>query len=206
VNRIVRSICAALFLGTTACSLVLSASSTLAKAAAVHVPGAALWSAVGVLELVSLAGTLRWLTATTARGRVHAMVVVAAVAVVTGVAGVAVYGWFGLVAPIAIVATIHMVHETLADTETPARTSEPVTEVIPVTEPETVAIEQPEPATTPSALDGVDALTVYNAQALLAANPKMGRPRLKAELGVTDHTAKRLLAALRPVKAVEESA
>lgn len=114
-RRAVQLSCAALFLGTTFCSLWLSASSTLNKAELVHVPAGAVWSAVGVLELVSLAGTMRWLIARNRRGRVHAIAVVAAVAVVTGFAGWAAYGWFGLVAPIAVVATIHMVHETLDD-------------------------------------------------------------------------------------------
>lgn len=113
--HVVQLLCAALFVGTTFCSLWLSASSTLHKAELVHVPSGAVWSAVGVLELVSLAGTMRWLIARNRRGRVHAIGVVAAVAVVTGFAGWAAYGWFGLVAPIAVVATIHMVHETLDD-------------------------------------------------------------------------------------------
>jgi hypothetical protein len=115
VKRWITATCAALFAATNLCSLVLSASSTLAKAEAVGVPGSAVWSAVGVLELVSLAGTLRWLTATTKRGRLHAVVVVGLVAVVTGVAGWAAYGWFGLVAPLAVIATLHMIVETLND-------------------------------------------------------------------------------------------
>lgn len=119
MNRWITLACAALFAATNLCSLVLSASSTLAKAEAVGVPGAALWSAVGVLELVSLAGTLRWLTATTKRGRLHAVVVVGLVAVVTGVAGWASYGWFGLVAPVAVVLTLHMIVETLNDLTAP---------------------------------------------------------------------------------------
>lgn len=124
IPRLIRFACAALFAGTTACSLVLSASSTMDKAANSHVPGAILWSSVGVLELVSLAGTLRWLTASTIRGRRHAVVIVSAAAAVTGFAGWAAYGWFGLVAPIAVVATIHMVSETLSDPGVVTETTE----------------------------------------------------------------------------------
>lgn len=221
MTRTLRFLCAFLFLGTTACSLVLSASSTLAKAHAVHVPDGAVWSAVGVLEMVSLAATLRWLTATTRRGQVEAWVISGLVLLVTGVAGCAAYGWFGLVAPAGVVACVYMVHATLADAKEveEAEAAAAPTEVFDVVPPEhapTETIAKPElvamtvkpkalePATVPSALEDIDSSIVERALTLLAENPKVGRPRLRAELGVTDHTAKRLLAALRPVKAVEE--
>lgn len=137
MNRFVRITCAVLFAGTTTCSLILSASSTMAKATAVHVPPAIVWSAVGVLELVSLAGTLRWLTATTARGRAHAIVVVALAALVTAQAGWSAYGWWGALAPVAVVATIHMISETLSDSDqsTVVETTTPVEQPIEPTEP-----------------------------------------------------------------------
>lgn len=115
MSRAVRILCATLFLGTTTCSLIFSASATIAKAASVHVPPGVTWSAIGFLELLSLAGTMRWLTATTSRGRTHAVLIVAAVAAVTAQAGWSFYGWWGVLAPLAVVGTVHMVAETLRD-------------------------------------------------------------------------------------------
>lgn len=179
MTRVVRIACAVLFLGTTLCSLVLSASSTLTKAELVHVPGGALWSAVGVLELVSLAGTLRWLTASTARGRAHAIVVVAAVATVTSFAGWAAYGWLGLVAPIAVVATIHMVHETLTDLESPAEW--PLAE--PWGGPDAVADTVPAVVTEPDT--GTDDADI---------DWSLSERKLAMALGITRHAARQLKA------------
>lgn len=181
MNRWITLACAALFAATNLCSLVLSASSTLAKAEAVGVPGAALWSAVGVLELVSLAGTLRWLTATTKRGRLHAVVVVGLVAVVTGVAGWASYGWFGLVAPVAVVLTLHMIVETLGDLATPVTSNDQPSTTVDqarTTEPEAAEFfaEPSEPVVGLDPDDDIDW--------------SMSERRLAARLGVSRHTAR----------------
>lgn len=178
VNRAVRLACAALFAGTTACSLILSASSTMAKATAVHVPSAIVWSAVGVLELVSLAGTLRWLTASTARGRAHAIVVVVLAALVTAQAGWSAYGWWGAIAPLAVVVTIHMVNETLADADQPKTTSDQQDSQD--DQPATTPVDEPEPLVEPAVgLAPEDEI-----------DWSMSERRLAARLGVSRYTAR----------------
>lgn len=135
MNRTIRFACAGLFAGTTTCSLIFSASATMAKAASVHVPAGVVWSAVGFLELLSLAGTLRWLTASTPAGRTHAIVVVALAAAVTAQFGWSFYGWVGALAPVAVVLTLHMIDETLRDTSGPGhnlRSEEPLAKDAPI--------------------------------------------------------------------------
>lgn len=88
------------------CALVLSASSTIALAARVGVPGFAHPFAVGLLEVASVAGTWIWLTEP--RLRIEAAAVVGLASLVTGIGGVAAYGWFGIVAPVGLILTVHL--------------------------------------------------------------------------------------------------
>lgn len=206
---------------------VLSASATLALAARYHVPADVSPFLIAMVEVVSLAATLLAIFSVEARLRRQAMALIIAATAVAMIAGWQRYDWVGLLAGVFMVFLLHLASKAwleLRERQAPPAASEPATEIIEAQLTEQVAAERVEPhsaetevfakvepepeppATIPSALDDLDALTVYRAQALLAENPKMGRPRLKAELGITDHTAKRLLAALRPVRPVEESA
>jgi hypothetical protein len=203
---------------------VLSATATLALARDAGVSPAVSPFLVFMVEVVSLAATLLAIFSTVSKLRIRAMVLVVGATLVALVAGWRHYGGVGLLAGVFLVFLIHLASEAWLELrdrkrqDVEAEAARADTELIPVARAEatpnptpTVALTvrkpepQPEsPATVPSALDDFDALTVYRAQALLAENPKVGRPRLKAELGVTDHAAKRLLAALRPVRPVEE--
>jgi hypothetical protein len=61
-----------------------------------------------------------------------------------------------------------------------------------------------EPDRTPlPVLVGIPPATVAAAAELIAADPHIGRPALRKSLEVTDHKAKVLLGALRPIRAVE---
>jgi hypothetical protein len=177
VNRVVRLACAVLFAGTTACSLIFSASATMSKAASVHVPSGVVWSAVGFLELLSLAGTLRWLTARTARGRAHAIVVVALAAAVTAQFGWTFYGWVGTLAPLAVVGTIHMVVETLNDADHSVTSDDHLRSIVaePVVEP--TSTDQTGPIVGLGPDDEIDW--------------SMSERRLAARLGVSRHEARK---------------
>lgn len=199
---------------------VLSATATLALARDAGVSPAVSPFLVFMVEVVSLAATLLAIFSTVSKLRIRAMVLVVGATLVALVAGWRHYGGVGLLAGVFLVFLIHLASEAWLELRTRKRqdaetkVAQAPTELIPVVKPEALsepateavpaAKPEPEVATVPSVLDDFDALTVCRVQALLAENPKVGRPRLKAELDVTDHAAKRLLAALRPVKAVEE--
>ena len=89
------------------CALVLSSSSTFALAARVGVPGWAHPFAVGLLEVVAVAGTWIWMT--DPRLRLEAAAAVGMASAVTGIGGVAAYGWFGIVAPLGLIVTVHLI-------------------------------------------------------------------------------------------------
>ncbi|MFE7203812.1 hypothetical protein ACFU8R_26445 [Pseudonocardia alni] len=89
------------------CALVLSSSSTFALAARVGVPGWAHPFAVGLLEVVAVAGTWIWMT--DPRLRLEAAAAVGMASTVTGIGGVAAYGWFGIVAPLGLIVTVHLI-------------------------------------------------------------------------------------------------
>lgn len=95
------------------CALVLSASSTVALAARVGVPGWAHPFAVGLLEVVAVAGTWIWMT--DPRLRLEAAAAVGMASTVTGIGGVAAYGWFGIVAPLGLIVTVHLIARAWTD-------------------------------------------------------------------------------------------
>lgn len=124
------------------CALVLSASSTIALAAGVGVPGFAHPFAVGLLEVASIAGTWMWLTEP--RLRWEAAAVVALASLVTGIGGVIAYGAFGIVAPIGLILTVHLMARAWSrpePVEEPRQTVQATAEVqVPTELPEPIAI------------------------------------------------------------------
>lgn len=97
-----------LFLGTTTCSLVMSANATMTYATSHAVPVAIQWAPVGILELVQVAGTIWWLSST-GWSRLGAVLMVSGTSAVTAVMSCELYGWVGLIAPVGMVATIHAI-------------------------------------------------------------------------------------------------
>lgn len=187
-----------------AAALILSATATTGLATRSGVTTSIAWATPLMLEIVSLVGTLLWVLVRRRSLRRDAIAVTLAASAVALVAGLAAYGLFGLIAPCALVATVHLAsrawREDWDDDAQPA-TSEPPT-VADLVAADAAPAGPPEPQHQLPAVPGVDDATVAAAAALLARDPATGRPRLIAELLVTDHQARKLLTALRPVQAV----
>jgi hypothetical protein len=101
------------------CSLILSATATVALAASAGVPGWAHLAAVGVIEVVLTVGTWLWISDPELRREAAGAVVLASA--VAGYAGVHAYGAFGLVGPVSAIVTTHLVARAWRRKETPVQ-------------------------------------------------------------------------------------
>lgn len=191
------------------CALVLSASSTVALAARVGVPGWAHPFAVGLLEVVAVAGTWIWMT--DPRLRLEAAAAVGMASTVTGIGGVAAYGWFGIVAPLGLIVTVHLIARAWTE---PRPAWEP-SSVVPASTEVQVSTESPVPteiAPEQIAIGYLDdvtdqhpvpegAGTVEDAEELAEVRRIVARGRgrgtVAAELGVTTARARVLIDRVR---------
>lgn len=92
-------------------ALALSAAATVALADRNHVPIEVQPAAVGMVEIVSIAGTLLAIFGSWKSTRNRGMIAVVGLGFVQLVAGAKAYGWFGLIAPIAAVYLVHLAAE-----------------------------------------------------------------------------------------------
>lgn len=92
-------------------ALALSAAATIDLARRQGVAVEVQPAAVAMLEIVSTAGTLLAIFATSDRLRARALVALSAASGVSLVAGVSAYGWFGAVAPLGLVGLVHLAAE-----------------------------------------------------------------------------------------------
>jgi hypothetical protein len=125
-------------------ALTLSAAATIGLAEAAGVPPTISPAAVGMLEVVSLTGTLLWVFVGNGSLRRDAVLATVAASLVSLVAGFHAYGLFGAVAPLALVGVVHLAsrawREPWGEDTEPA---EPVVDDAPVAEPDEPADPAP---------------------------------------------------------------